>query len=130
MKIAAVCGSFHKKEIESMLEYALDEAKKHSIEISEVLWVPGSMEVPLALNRVIANYDAAICLGIIEKGETLHGSAMGNAVIKSVVGLKLTHNKPIGLGIIGPGAEAHHIEPRLEPHARAAVNAVNVMNQM
>ena len=130
MKIAAVCGSFHKKEIESMLEYALDEAKKHSIEISEVIWVPGSMEVPLALNRVIANYDAAICLGIIEKGETLHGSAMGNAVIKSVVDLQLTHNKPIGLGIIGPGAEAHHIEPRLEPHARAAVNAVYVMNQM
>ena len=25
MKIAAVCGSFHKKEIEAMLEYALDE---------------------------------------------------------------------------------------------------------
>ena len=130
MKIAAVCGSFHRKEIEVMLEHALDEAEKHSIEIVEVIWVPGSMEVPLALNRVIADYDGAICLGIIEKGETLHGSAMGNAVIKTVVDLQLAHNKPIGLGIIGPGAEVHHIEPRLEPHARAAVNAVNVMNQM
>ena len=128
MKIAAVCGSFHKREIECMLEYALDEAKKHSIEISEILWVPGSMEVPLALQRVITKYDGAICLGIIEKGETLHGSAMGNAVIKSVLDLQLAHNKPIGLGIIGPGAEAHHIEPRLEPHARAAVNAVYVMS--
>ena len=124
MKIAAVCGSFHKKEIESMLEYALDEAKKHSIEISEVIWVPGSMEVPLALNRVIANYDAAICLGIIEKGETLHGSAMGNAVIKSVVDLQLTHNKPIGLGIIGPGALPEHVGPRIGPHATAAVDAL------
>ena len=27
MKIAAVCGSFHKREVEAMLEYALDEAK-------------------------------------------------------------------------------------------------------
>jgi len=36
----------------------------------------------------------------------------------------LRHNKPIGLGIIGPGAEQHHIEPRLEPHARAAVLAL------
>ena len=128
MKIAAVCGSFHKREVEAMLEYALDEAKKHSIEISEILWVPGSMEVPLALQRVITKYDGAICLGIIEKGETLHGSAMGNAVIKSVLDLQLAHNKPIGLGIIGPGAEDHHIEPRLEPHARAAVNAVYVMS--
>ena len=90
MKIAAVCGSFHKKEIEAMLEYAIDEAKKHSIEISEVVWVPGSMEVSLALNRVIVNYDAAICLGIIEKRRnTTHGSAMGNAAIKSVIDLQL-----------------------------------------
>ena len=52
MKIIAVCGSFHKEEIESMLEFARDEAGKHSIEITEVIWVPGSMEVPLALNVI------------------------------------------------------------------------------
>ncbi|MED6338555.1 MAG: 6,7-dimethyl-8-ribityllumazine synthase [Candidatus Thermoplasmatota archaeon] len=128
MKIVAVCGSFHKKEIELMLKFAKEEAMAHSIEITEVIWVPGSMEVPLALNRAIGDFDGAICLGIIEKGETLHGASMGNAVLKSIVDLQLSHNKPIGLGIIGPGAEPQHIEPRLEPHARAAVNAVVVMN--
>ena len=51
-----------------------------------------------------------------------------NAVLKSIVDLQISHNKPIGLGIIGPGAEPQHIEPRLAPHARAAVNAVVVMN--
>ena len=124
MKIVAVCGSFHKKEIELMLKFAKEEAMAHSIEIAEVIWVPGSMEVPLALNRSIGDFDGAICLGIIEKGETLHGASMGNAVLKSIVDLQLSHNKPIGLGIIGPGAEPEHIEPRLEPHARAAVGAV------
>ena len=128
MKIVAVCGSFHKEEIELMLKLAKEEAMNHSIEITEVIWVPGSMEVPLALNRAIVNFDGAICLGIIEKGETLHGESMGNAVLKSIVDLQISHNKPIGLGIIGPGAEPQHIEPRLEPHARAAVNAVVVMN--
>ena len=128
MKIVAVCGSFHKREIELMLKFAKEEAMTHSIEIAEVIWVPGSMEVPLALNRAIGDFDGAICLGIIEKGETLHGASMGNAVLKSIVDLQLSHNKPIGLGIIGPGAEPQHIEPRLEPHARAAVNAVVVMN--
>ena len=128
MKIVAVCGSFHKEEIELMLKFAKEEAMNHSIEIAEVIWVPGSMEVPLALNRAIVNFDGAICLGIIEKGETLHGESMCNAVLKSIVDLQISHNKPIGLGIIGPGAEPQHIEPRLEPHARAAVNAVVVMN--
>ena len=61
MKIVAVCGSFHKKEIELMLKFAKEEAMNHSIGIAEVIWVPGSMEVPLALNRAIGDFDGAIC---------------------------------------------------------------------
>jgi hypothetical protein len=38
--------------------------------------------------------------------------------------LQMETGKPIGLGIIGPGAEPEHIGPRLEPHARAAIQAV------
>ena len=49
MGIVAVCGSYHKTEIELMLGYAKEEAAMHSLEISEIIWVPGSMEVPLAL---------------------------------------------------------------------------------
>lgn len=122
--VAVVCGAFHRSEIERMLAYVTEEASSLGLVLGEVTWVPGSMEVPLALSRLLATHDAAVCLGIIEKGETQHGLAMGQAVIKSIIELQLEHNKPIGLGIIGPGAEPHHIEPRLEPHARAAIRAV------
>ena len=127
--IAIVCGSFHKNEIERMLAWAQDEASRHGLEIAEVVWVPGAMEVPLALDRLL-NLEAiagAACLGVIEKGQTQHGLAMGQAVIKSVIELQLVHEKPVGLGIIGPGAEPQHIEPRLEPHARAAIAAIASM---
>jgi 6,7-dimethyl-8-ribityllumazine synthase len=127
--IAIVCGSFHKDEIERMLAWAQDEASRHGLEIAEVVWVPGAMEVPLALDRLL-NLEAiagAACLGVIEKGQTQHGLAMGQAVIKSVIELQLVHEKPVGLGIIGPGAEPQHIKPRLEPHARAAIAAIASM---
>ena len=129
MKIAIVCGSFHQSEVQKMLEWASDEASKHELTVEGVVWVPGAMEVPLALNRLLSRDDigGAACLGIIEKGQTQHGLAMGQAVIKSVIDLQLTWNKPVGLGIIGPGAEPEHIEPRLEPHARAAVSAIASM---
>lgn len=123
-QVAVVCGSFHREEVKRMLNYVNEEAKHLGLNIGDVVWVPGSMEVPLALSRLLPNHDAAVCLGIIERGETQHGLAMGQAVIKTVIDLQLHHNKPIGLGIIGPGAEPHHIEPRLEPHARAAIRAV------
>ena len=128
-RIAVVCGSFHKEEIELMLEYAKDQASKESLTITEVVWVPGAMEVPLAVDRLLADdeINGVACLGIIEKGQTQHGLAMGQAVIKTIIELQLVHEKPVGLGIIGPGAEPEHIEPRLEPHARAAVSAITKM---
>ena len=52
--IALVCGSFHKNEIERMLAWAQDEATKHGLEVAEVIWVPGAMEVPLALDRLLS----------------------------------------------------------------------------
>ena len=129
MNIAIVCGSFHKNEVEKMLNCASNEASKHELTIAEVVWVPGAMEVPLALDRLLSSSDisGAACLGIIEKGQTQHGLAMGQAVIKSIIELQIVHQKPVGLGIIGPGAEPEHIEPRLEPHARAAIAAVAAM---
>ena len=128
-RIAIVCGSFHKDEIERMLEYAKDQASKDSLTITEVVWVPGAMEVPLAIDRLLEDEEinGVACLGIIEKGKTQHGLAMGQAVIKSIIELQLVHEKPVGLGIIGPGAEPEHIEPRLEPHARSAVSAISSM---
>ena len=127
--IAIICGSFHKTEIERMLDMARDQAQKENLTITEVIWVPGAMEVPLALSRVINNPEihGAACLGIIEKGSTQHGLAMGQAVLSSIIDLQLESDKPIGLGIIGPGAEPEHIEPRLEPHARASISAISSM---
>tara|TARA_X000001036_G_scaffold325438_1_gene304026 strand:+ start:1678 stop:2067 length:390 start_codon:yes stop_codon:yes gene_type:complete len=122
--VGIVCGSYHKEEVERMLMWAQDEARTLKMTVGDVVWVNGSMEVPLALDRMMETHDGAVCLGIIEKGETQHGLAMGQAVMKTILELQLKYNKPIGLGIIGPGAESHHIEPRLEPHARASIRAL------
>ena len=70
MCIRDSCGSFHKEEVESMLEFAIQEAESKNWVVSEIIWVPGSMEAPLALDRMLKNdnVDGAIVLGIIEKG--------------------------------------------------------------
>ena len=65
--IGIVCGAFHKTEVEQMLAFATDEATKLGMDIGQVVWVPGAMEVPLAINRLLSNeeLDGAACLGII-----------------------------------------------------------------
>jgi|TARA_B110000914_G_scaffold178727_1_gene160604 6,7-dimethyl-8-ribityllumazine synthase len=127
--IAIICASFHKKQIERMLAYATEQATEEGLAVEKIVWVPGAMEVPLALDRLLGSddIDGVACLGIIEKGQTQHGLAMGQAVIKTIIELQLVHEKPVGLGIIGPGAEPQHLDDRLEPHARAAVSALRSM---
>jgi len=129
VNLGIVCGAFHREEVGRMLDFAKDEAASKNWGVGEVVWVPGSMEAPLALDRLLQHegIQGAVVLGIIERGETDHGLVMGQSVTQAIIELQIKHNKPIGLGIIGPGAEPEHIGPRLEPHARAAVGAVAAM---
>jgi len=127
--IAIVAGSFHKDLVDKMVDEARKTASENNLIVEEVSWVPGSMEVPLQLKRLLIreSIEGAVVLGIIEKGDTGHGLVMGQAVTKGIVDLQLASMKPIGYGIIGPGAKDKQIESRLVPYARKAVLAVSEM---
>ena len=127
--IIIVAGSFHKELVEQMVEEAKIVASENDLILEEVCWVPGSMEVPLQLKRLLLreSVDGAVVLGIIEKGETQHGLVMGQAVTKGIIDLQLASMKPIGYGIIGPGAKMEQINERLKPYARKAILAVQDM---
>ena len=126
--IVIVAGSYHKESVEMMVEKARRIATDNNLIVEEVSWVPGSMEVPLQIKRLFLrdSIDGAVVLGIIENGETKHGLVMGRAVT-SLIDLQLASMKPIGFGIIGPGAKPEQIEKRLLPYAEKAVLAVSEM---
>ena len=111
----------------------LEEARKVSAELGlQILhetWVPGSLEKPLALRRLLIrdDIDGAIALGIIERGETKHGLVMGQAVISAIISLELDLMKPIGIGILGPEILPEQIASRLLPYSADAVRAAAVM---
>ncbi len=127
--IAIVLGSFHTKEVTMMLEEARKTAVESGLTIVEEVWVPGSVEKPLALKRLLMRPDVhgAVTLGIIEKGGTKHGFVMGQSVMDAVIQLQLEFMKPIGLGILGPDIEPDQIPARILPYARAAVEATAKM---
>ena len=128
-QIAIVIGSFHRRQAEIMLESALDTAAAHGLMVTDPVWVPGSMEKPLALKRLLLepSVDGAVVLGMIEQGQTAHGRVMGQAVINAILNLQLDLMKPIGVGILGPEIQPGQIQERLVPYARDAVLAVHTM---
>jgi len=124
-RIAIVAASFHARETEAMIAEATRVCEASGAQVVLCALTPGAMELPLALKRALLrdDVDAAIALGIIEKGETLHGAIMGQAVIDAVIALQLEYMKPVGAGILGPGIAPHQVQKRVVPYARAAAEA-------
>jgi 6,7-dimethyl-8-ribityllumazine synthase len=128
-KIGIVVGQFHKEQCEAMVDEAKKTAEELGLDVGEVVWVPGSLEKPLALKRMLMKPDiaGAIALGIIEKGETSHGFVMGQAVTSAILAIEIDLMKPVGMGILGPDIMPSQIAPRIRPYARAAVCALAQM---
>lgn len=125
MKFSLVVAQFNKEIIDVMVAGAREEAASLGIEITREIGVPGCYELPLIVSQLLPRkkVDAVVALGYIERGETLHGEVMGNVVHKTLVDLELEHGKPIGLGIIGPGATVEQARKRADGYGRAAVRA-------
>ena len=124
-RLAVLVAEFNRRLVDRMLRSALDEAKKLGARVTLTVRVPGSYETPLAAEVVLRRsaIDALVVLGYIERGETQHGEVMGGVVHRALVEASLRHEKPIGLGFIGPGATRRHAEARKDEYARAAVRA-------
>ena len=127
--IAIVLGAFHKESVQKMLDEARIVARQTGLKIVKEVWVPGSMEKPLVVKRLLSqkNIDGVVVLGIIERGDTKHGLVMGQAVTSAIIGLQLQYNKPVGMGILGPEILPEQIKPRLLLYAKNAVLAVDKM---
>jgi 6,7-dimethyl-8-ribityllumazine synthase len=125
IRIGIVVGDFHRELAEVMVASARAEAERQGVDVVGVTRVPGCYEVPLVADALLerSSVQALVVLGYIEKGETLHGEVMGHAVHHALVQIQLKHRKPIGIGIIGPGATREQAETRKESYAAAAVVA-------
>ncbi len=128
-RVAIVMGAFHHEQVERMLVEAKQTLQAAQLEVISEVWVPGSLEKPLALKRLLlrSDVDGAVVLGIIERGETKHGLVMGEVVMQAIIDLQLQTMKPVGVGILGPEILSDQIEPRLLPYAKAAAEALAVM---
>lgn len=125
-RVAIVAAEFNRPLVDVMVASALDEAKQAGARVTtEPVRVPGCYETPVVVSNLIARKDveAVVVLGYIERGETQHGEVMGHVVHAALVDLAIREGKPVGVGIIGPGATAAQAEVRKESYARAAVRA-------
>jgi 6,7-dimethyl-8-ribityllumazine synthase len=84
-----------------------------------VVSVPGSLEAPLALQRLAATgkYDAFIALGAVIRGETYHFEVVANESASGLAQVELDTGIPVANGILTTDTEAQ-AEARAAPKGR------------
>ncbi len=68
----------------------------------DVVWVPGSYEIPLAAKRLALSgrYDAVICLGAVVRGATPHFDYVAGGAASGISTVALETNLPVVFGVI------------------------------
>ncbi|MCS4540914.1 MAG: 6,7-dimethyl-8-ribityllumazine synthase, partial [Euryarchaeota archaeon] len=88
-------------------------------------------EIPLGVKKLIEKkeIDAVITLGAVIEGETAHDEVIMQHAARKIIDLSLQYNKPIGLGISGPGMTRLQAMERIDEYAKRAVESAVKMVQ-
>ena len=129
-KIGAVVAEFNYEVTLLMLERAKAEAEFLGVEINHIVKVPGVFDMPLAIKRLLArdDVDAVITLGAVITGATKHDEMIAAQASRQIMDLGLAADKPVALGVTGPGMTELEAVDRIEK-GRDAVDAVVKMLQ-
>lgn len=109
-----------------MQKVAQEKAKMLKINITHIAYVPGSYDMPIIVDALLGqkNIDGIVTLGAIIKGQTKHDEVISHAAARALSDLSIKHQKPVSLGISGPGMQKRHAHARIRPVAERAVEAV------
>ncbi|HII40250.1 MAG TPA: 6,7-dimethyl-8-ribityllumazine synthase [Thermoplasmata archaeon] len=131
MRLAIVASQFNREVVDAMVERALARAKELDVRVTTVVRVPGTFEVPLAVQRLLerSDVDGAVALGAVITGETKHDEVIMQAAAHALIDLGLRTGKPVGLGITGPGMTYKQAKARIDAASRA-VDAAKAMHDL
>jgi len=131
-KIGAVVAEFNYDLTHMMLELAREEAKIRDCEIVQVVPVPGVFDMPLAIKKLLEkdNIDTVITLGAVIEGSTDHDQIVAQHASRKIVDLSLDFEKPVALGISGPGMTRLDAHKRVEYGKRAVEAAVKMCDRL
>ena len=126
MKIAIVFSEFNKEVTTRMLSVAEEKANKLKLKITHTCEVPGAYDMPIVVDALLQkkDVDGVVTLGAIIKGQTKHDEVIAHSTAKSLTELSLKYQKPVSLGITGPGMQERHAYARIRPVAERAVEAL------
>jgi len=103
-RFALVVSRFNEFVTSKLLDGALDALRRHGVADAniEVVWSPGSFEIPLLARRLAdsGRYAAVVCLGAVIRGGTEHHQYIAAEAAKGVAMASVASGVPCIFGVL------------------------------
>ena len=110
-RFVIVEARFYDDILDALLDGAIKELDAAGV-IYDVITVPGALEVPAAIAMALdagkqqgTPYDAAIALGCVIRGETIHFEIVSMESARALMNLSVERKIPLGNGIVTVNTE-------------------------
>jgi len=132
VKIGFVVSEFN-RDITYMMEV---EGREHAsflgAEVTDCIYVPGTYDMPLAVKKMLkaGGVDAIVTIGCVIEGATQHDEIVVQHAARKIIDLSLEYEKPVTLGISGPGMTRLEASERIDYAKRAVESAVKMCQRL
>ena len=130
--LGLVVARFNASVTERMEAAARSAADDRGADVIDTIHVPGSYDAPLAADRLARRRDieAVAVVGAIVAGDTDHDRVIGDATARGLTDVSLDRDKPVTLGVSGPGMSAAEARERVEKGADAVDAALDMVEAL
>jgi|Deesub1362B_J571_1020462.scaffolds.fasta_scaffold10185_3 6,7-dimethyl-8-ribityllumazine synthase len=132
MRLAIVAAEFNYDITYAMVELAKEHAQFLGAEVKKIVRVPGVFDMPLAVKKLLEreDIDGVVTLGAVIEGQTEHDEIVIQHASRKIADLALEYDKPVALGISGPGMSRLEAHQRVKYAKRAVEAAVKMYRRL
>lgn len=132
IKLGFVVAEFNRDLTYQMEMLGREHAEFLGASIEKTIMVPGVYDMPLAIKKLISrpDIDAVVTIGCVIEGQTKHDEIVVQHAARKITDLALEYDKPVTLGISGPGMSRLDAHKRVDYAKRAVEAAVKMVQRL
>ncbi|MCE8423923.1 MAG: 6,7-dimethyl-8-ribityllumazine synthase [Candidatus Methanoperedens sp.] len=132
IKLGFVVSEFNRDLTSQMETLGREHAAFLGASVEKTLYVPGVFDMPLAVKKLAedSDIDAVVTVGCVIQGATRHDEIVIQHASRKMADLALENNKPVTLGISGPGMSRLDAHERVDYAKRAVEAAVKMVRML
>ncbi|BDC36292.1 MAG: 6,7-dimethyl-8-ribityllumazine synthase [Candidatus Methanoliparum thermophilum] len=132
VKLGFVVAEFNREITYQMEIVGKEHASFLGAKVEKIVYTPGVFDMPIMIKKLgrCEEIDAIVAIGAVIEGDTEHDEIVAQHAARKIMDLSLELDKPVTLGISGPGMTRLGAYERVDYAKRAVESAVKMVKRL